>query len=143
MGSHEDNKLEPNPLSLFGLGVKVVRRHHLTKRAGSGSTPAASTGVPPVVNSQWADATSLLGLSVSYLAGRKHPPGGVLDHVCRERFVVPAGGSPAPAKVVPAWTAAERRFWGQPMGSGRGGRVCLAMRVLSKDLGETIRPGGG
>ena len=43
LGSHEDNKLEPNPLSLFGLGAKVVRRHHLTKREGSGSTPAAST----------------------------------------------------------------------------------------------------
>gem|GEM_PF-6841224 len=43
--SHEDNKLEPNPISLFGLGAKVVRRHHLTKRAGSGSTPAASTSL--------------------------------------------------------------------------------------------------
>jgi hypothetical protein len=39
--SHEDNKLEPNPLSLFGLGAKVVGRHHLTKREGSSSTPAA------------------------------------------------------------------------------------------------------
>jgi len=45
LGSHEDNKLEPNPLSLFGIGAKVVRRHHLTKREGSGSTPAASTNV--------------------------------------------------------------------------------------------------
>jgi len=45
MGSHEDNKLEPNPLSLFGLSAKAVRRHRLTKREGSGSTPAASTNV--------------------------------------------------------------------------------------------------
>jgi len=35
-----------------------------------------------------------------------------------------------------AWTAAERTFWVQFLGSGRGGTVCLAMKVLSKDLGE-------
>ncbi len=38
------------------------------------------------------------------LDGKDHPifRGGVLVQVCRERSVVPAGGSPAPAKVVPA-----------------------------------------
>jgi hypothetical protein len=33
-----------------------------------------------------------------------------------------------------AWTAAERTFWGQFLGSGRGGTVCLAMKVLFKNL---------
>jgi len=35
-----------------------------------------------------------------------------------------------------AWTADERTFWGQCLGSDRGGTVCLAMKVLLKDLGE-------
>ena len=30
--------------------------------------------------------------------------------------------------------AAERTFWGQFLGSGRGGTVCLAMKVLLKKL---------
>ena len=33
-----------------------------------------------------------------------------------------------------AWMAAERTFWGQFLGSGRGGTVCLAMKVLFKNL---------
>jgi len=33
-----------------------------------------------------------------------------------------------------AWMAAERTFWGQFLGSGRGGTVCLAMKVLFKKL---------
>ncbi len=33
-----------------------------------------------------------------------------------------------------AWTAAERTFWGQFLGSGRGGTVCSAMKVLFKNL---------
>ena len=33
-----------------------------------------------------------------------------------------------------AWTAAERTFWGQFLGSGRRGAVCLAMKVLFKNL---------
>lgn len=33
-----------------------------------------------------------------------------------------------------ACTAAERTFWGQFLGSGRGGSVCLAMKVLFKNL---------
>jgi len=48
--SHEDNKLEPNPLSLFGLGAKVAHRHHLTKREGSGSTPAASITITSLLS---------------------------------------------------------------------------------------------
>ena len=35
-----------------------------------------------------------------------------------------------------AWTAAEWTVWGQVLGKGRGGTVCLVMIVLSKDLGE-------
>ena len=75
----------------------------------------------------------------------------VLAHMCRERFVVPAGESPAPVKVVPvcpravvrasraramAWTAAERTRRGQLLGRDRGGTVCLAMKVLFKNLEE-------
>jgi hypothetical protein len=33
-----------------------------------------------------------------------------------------------------ALTAAERTFWGQFLGTGRGGTVCLAMKVLLKKL---------
>jgi hypothetical protein len=33
-----------------------------------------------------------------------------------------------------AWIAADRTFWGQPLGRGRGGTVCLAMKVLFKNL---------
>jgi hypothetical protein len=33
-----------------------------------------------------------------------------------------------------AWTVAERTCWGQPLGSGRGGTVFLAMKVLFKNL---------
>jgi hypothetical protein len=33
-----------------------------------------------------------------------------------------------------AWTAAERTFRGQFSGSGRGGTVCLAMKVLFRNL---------
>jgi len=33
-----------------------------------------------------------------------------------------------------AWTAADRTFWGQFLGSGRGGTVCLAMKALFKNL---------
>jgi len=33
-----------------------------------------------------------------------------------------------------AWTAAERTRRGQFLGSGRGGTVCLAMKVLFKKL---------
>jgi len=33
-----------------------------------------------------------------------------------------------------AWTAAERTFWGQFLGSGRGGTACLAMKVLFTNL---------
>ena len=35
-----------------------------------------------------------------------------------------------------AWTAAERTIWGQFLGSGKGGTVCLAMKVLFKNLEE-------
>jgi hypothetical protein len=33
-----------------------------------------------------------------------------------------------------AWMAADRTFWGQFLGSSRGGTVCLAMKVLFKNL---------
>jgi hypothetical protein len=45
VGTYEDNKLTPNPFSLFELAAKVARHHHLSKREGSGSTPAASTNL--------------------------------------------------------------------------------------------------
>jgi len=39
-----------------------------------------------------------------------------------------------------AWTAAERTFWGQFLGSYRGGgTVCLAMKVLFKNLEKLSR----
>jgi len=40
------------------------------------------------------------------------------------------------------WIAAERTFWGQFLGSGRGGTVCLAMKVLSKNMEELSGPFG-
>ncbi len=42
-GTHGDNELEPNPLPFIELTTKVARRRRFSKRAGSGSIPAAST----------------------------------------------------------------------------------------------------
>ncbi|MHC4406473.1 MAG: hypothetical protein ACYTG0_43155, partial [Planctomycetota bacterium] len=41
--------MESNPFALFGLGAKVARHRHLSKRAGSGSIPAASTIYLPLI----------------------------------------------------------------------------------------------
>jgi hypothetical protein len=43
LGTHGDNELEPNPLPFIELTTKVARRRHFSKKAGSGSIPAAST----------------------------------------------------------------------------------------------------
>jgi hypothetical protein len=34
LGTHGDNKLQPNPLTVIELTTKVARRRHFSKRAG-------------------------------------------------------------------------------------------------------------
>ena len=55
LGSHEDNELEPNPFSLFGLGAKVAHRHHYNVfiikelQEARGSIPRPLRGSLPAV----------------------------------------------------------------------------------------------
>jgi hypothetical protein len=52
------------PFSLFGLSCKVARRHHLAKRKGSGSIPAASINAD---QREWSIAAAALTATGSYL----------------------------------------------------------------------------
>jgi hypothetical protein len=73
LGSHEDNKLEPKPFALFEFGAKVARRRHLSKRAGSGSTPAASTNLSHFDSTGYFEPISAAATGWGRVAARLFP----------------------------------------------------------------------